>query len=146
MCRTAAAISGATFQSYPLPTGGVLSISAENLHGYDLAQAALDLSRTVFCFAAVKRARDSNRETVAGWILNNLAASAAVFSPLETIRVISPCCSGESFGGRPPIRPFWRADSKPALVRSRSMAFSNSANAPSICIIIRPAGVVVSIA
>ena len=33
-----------------------------------------------------------------------------------------------------------------ALVLSRSIARSNSANAPSICIIIRPAGLVVSIA
>jgi hypothetical protein len=34
----------------------------------------------------------------------------------------------------------------PAEVRSRIMARSNSAKAPTICIIMRPAGVVVSIA
>ena len=34
----------------------------------------------------------SNRETVAGWILNSLAASAAILSPLETILRISACC------------------------------------------------------
>jgi hypothetical protein len=44
------------------------------------------------------------------------------------------------------MRPSWRAASNPALVHSLSMARSNSANAPTICIIIRPAGVVVSIA
>ena len=44
------------------------------------------------------------------------------------------------------MRPSRRAESRPAFVRSRSMALSNSANAPTICIIIRPAGVVVSMA
>ena len=44
------------------------------------------------------------------------------------------------------MRPSRRAESRPAFVRSRSMALSNSANAPTICIIILPAGVVVSIA
>jgi hypothetical protein len=34
---------------------------------------------------AVVDGRASNRETVAGWILNSRAASAAVLSPLETI-------------------------------------------------------------
>jgi len=38
------------------------------------------------------------------------------------------------------MRPSRRADSSPALVRSRSMARSNSAKAPTICIIMRPAG------
>ena len=42
---------------------------------------------------------------------------------------------GLSFGGRPPIRPSLRAASRPALVRSLSIARSNSANAPTICII-----------
>src|ERR1700680_5156239 len=44
------------------------------------------------------------------------------------------------------MRPSLRAASRPALVRSLSIARSNSANAPTICIIIRPAGVVVSTA
>ena len=83
---------------------------------------------------------------VAGWTLNRRAASAAVFLPFETILIISTCCCGLSFGRRPPIRPCLRALSRPALVLSRSIARSNSANAPSICIVIRPAGLVVSIA
>src|SRR5437016_4163509 len=44
------------------------------------------------------------------------------------------------------MRPSSRAASNPALVRSLSIALSNSAKAPTICIIIRPAGVVVSMA
>src|SRR5947207_9865279 len=44
------------------------------------------------------------------------------------------------------MRPSRRAESRPAFVRSRNIALSNSAKAPTICIIIRPAGVVVSIA
>ena len=87
-----------------------------------------------------------SREMVAGWTLNRRAASAAVFLPFETILIISTCCCGLSFGRRPPIRPCPRALSRPALVLSRSIARSNSANAPSICIVIRPAGLVVSIA
>jgi len=46
--------------------------------------------------------------------------------------------------GLPPIRPASRVPSGPALVRSLSIALSNSAKAPSIRIIIRPAVVVVS--
>src|SRR4051794_2471746 len=42
------------------------------------------------------------------------------------------------------MRPSARAAAKPADVRSRIIARSNSAKAPTICIIIRPAGVVVS--
>ena len=34
---------------------------------------------------------------------------------------ISACCSGRSFGRRPPIRPCLRALSRPTLVRSRSI-------------------------
>lgn len=49
--------------------------------------------------------RANSLETVAGWILNMRAASAAVFSPLKIILRISTCCTGESFGRRPPIRP-----------------------------------------
>ena len=33
-----------------------------------------------------------SRQTVAGWILNSRAASAAVLSPVETIFLISACC------------------------------------------------------
>src|ERR1017187_3263267 len=90
--------------------------------------------------------RASRRETVAGWTLNNRAASAPVLSPLVTIFRTSACCRSESFGRHPPMRPSSRAASNPALVRSLSMARSNSANAPTICIIIRPAAVVVSMA
>jgi len=55
-------------------------------------------------------------------------------------------CSWLSLLRRPPIRPFCLATSRPARVLSRVIARSNSAKAPSICIIIRPAGVVVSMA
>jgi hypothetical protein len=55
-------------------------------------------------------------------------ASAAVLSPLETMRTISSCCCDDNLSRRPPIRPSRRAESKPAFVRSRSMALSNSAN------------------
>ena len=44
------------------------------------------------------------------------------------------------------MRPSLRAASSPALVRSLSISRSNSANDPTICIIMRPAGVVVSMA
>jgi hypothetical protein len=36
--------------------------------------------------------RANSRETVAGWILNSRAASAAVLPPFETIFLISACC------------------------------------------------------
>ena len=49
-------------------------------------------------------------------------------------------------GRRPPLRPCSRAALSPARVRSRTMARSNSAKEPSICIIMRPAGPEVSIA
>ena len=65
---------------------------------------------------------------------------------LNEKRVGAPTINGFNFGRRPPIRPSLRAASRPALVRCFSMARSNSANAPTICIIIRPAGVVVSTA
>jgi hypothetical protein len=42
-----------------------------------------------------------------------------------------------------PMRPSTRAAARPAEVRSRIIARSNSAKAPTICIIIRPAGLVV---
>ena len=64
---------------------------------------------------------------MAGWILNSRAASAAVLSPLVTMRLTSACCCGDSFGRRPPMRPSRRADSNPAFALSRSMARSSSA-------------------
>ncbi len=51
-----------------------------------------------------------------------------------------------SFGRRPPTRPRSRAAASPASVLSRISDRSNSAKAPSICIIMRPGGVVVSTA
>jgi len=42
------------------------------------------------------------------------------------------------------MRPYARAAAVPAEVRSRIVASSNSANEPIICIIMWPAGVVVS--
>ena len=66
--------------------------------------------------------RRSSRDTVAGWTPNRRAASAAVFFPCLTSVTISCCWWGLSFGGRPPIRPSLRAASRPALVRSWSIA------------------------
>ena len=51
--------------------------------------------------------------------------------------------AASSFFRRPPLRAFALAAASPADVRSRIIARSNSAKAPTICIIIRPAGVVV---
>ena len=85
------------------------------------------------------------RATVDGCTRNNLAASAPVFWFDVTMATISSCCCIVSLGLRPPTRPSFRAASRPFFVRSRSMARSNSANEPTICIIIRPAGVDVSI-
>jgi hypothetical protein len=99
-----------------------------------------------FAIAVSMRACAKRRETVAGCTSKRRAASAAVLLPLETILMISACCCGLSFGRRPPMRPCLRALSRPILVRSRSIARSNSANEPSICSIMRPAGFVVSIA
>jgi hypothetical protein len=59
-------------------------------------------------------------------------------------RTTSASCVGVSFGRRPPTRPRSRAKARPVLVRSRTIALSNSANEPSICISIRPGGLVVS--
>ena len=47
---------------------------------------------------------------------------------------------------RPPIRPSALASASPALVRSRIIARSNSAKLPTICMIMQPPGVVVSMA
>ena len=109
----------------------------------DLRQPGLDPASlgpagahsTYRCAIAVSmRACAKRREIVAGCTSKRRAASAAVFFPLETILMISACCCGLSFGRRPPMCPCLRALSRPALVRSRSIARSNSANAPSICI------------
>src|SRR5690242_9308592 len=59
-----------------------------------------------------------------------------------TLSAISRRLATSSFLRRPPMRPSARAAARPAEVRSRIMARSNSAKAPTICIIIRPAGVV----
>jgi len=56
------------------------------------------------------------------------------------------CCRARSLEPRPPFRPCSRAAFSPARVRSRTMARSNSAKQPSICMIMRPAGPEVSIA
>ncbi len=56
------------------------------------------------------------------------------------------CPAGESLDLAPPWRPAAPARAGPSFVRSRDIARSNSAKLPSICIIMRPAGVVVSIA
>jgi len=63
-----------------------------------------------------------------------------------TLSAISRRLVASSFLRRPPTRPSARAAARPADVRSRIMARSNSANEPTICIIMRPAGVVVSMA
>jgi len=72
----------------------------------------------------------------------NLEQPRGVVGRLVALRYhlrISICCRGVSFGRRPPIRPSSRAAaSNPTLVRSLSIALSNSVNAPTICIIIRP--------
>ena len=61
-----------------------------------------------------------------------------------TLSAISRRLAMSSFLRRLPTRPSARATVRPADVRSRIMARSNSAKVPTICIIIRPAGVVVS--
>jgi hypothetical protein len=76
---------------------------------------------------------------------NIRAICAAVFRPEITASAISRRLVSSSFLRRPPMRPSARAAARPAEVRSRIMARSNSAKAPTIYIIIRPAGVVVSI-
>src|SRR5271165_3720639 len=58
---------------------------------------------------------------------------------LMTLSAISRRLAASSFLRRPPTRPSARA-----IVRLRIIARSNSANDPTICIVIRPAGVVVS--
>jgi hypothetical protein len=61
-----------------------------------------------------------------------------------TLSAIFRRFAASSFLRLPAILPSARAAARPAEVRSRIMARSNSANDPTICIIIRPAGVVVS--
>src|SRR4051812_24122743 len=77
---------------------------------------------------------------------NSRARSAALFRPEPRPSRISAFCSGVSFGCRPPFRPRAAAAFSPARVRSRTMARSNSAKEPSICLSMRPAGPEVSIA
>ena len=81
---------------------------------------------------------------VEGWTEKSLATSLFDF-PALTMFVASSICSSLRLLGRPPTRPRLLAASRPAVVLSRSTDRSNSANAPIICIIIRPPGVVVSI-
>jgi hypothetical protein len=93
-----------------------------------------------------KKEKGLTKEPTDGGRGDSRAASAAVLSPLETILLISACCWREfRAGARRCVLPEGRK-SKPGFVLSRSMARSYSAKAPAICIIIRPAGVVVSIA
>ena len=66
-------------------------------------------------------------------------------SASEDASAISRRFASSSFFRRPAMRPSALAAARPADVRSRIIARSNSAKAPTICIIIRPAGVVVSI-
>src|SRR3989475_741974 len=92
------------------------------------------------------RCSASKRLTVAGCTWNNRAAAAGVCRPDVTRSTIAACCCGPSLGRRPPMRPWARATANPAWVRSRIIARSNSAKLPTICMSIRPAGVVVSMA
>jgi hypothetical protein len=64
--------------------------------------------------------------------------------PVMTLSAISRRLAPSSFLRRPPILPSARAAARTAEVRSRIMARLNSAKLPTVCIIIRPAGVVVS--
>ncbi len=57
-----------------------------------LMVARSKLRRYLACAALKRGSRANNRETVAGWILNSRATSAAVLSPFETILLISACC------------------------------------------------------
>jgi hypothetical protein len=61
-----------------------------------------------------------------------------------TLSAISRRLAASSFLRLPPAPPSARATARPAEVRLRITARSNSANEPTICIIMRPAGVVVS--
>jgi len=81
---------------------------------------------------------------VEGWTEKSLATSLFDFPPL-TMLLASSSCSLVKLLGRPPTLPRFLAASRPAFVLSLSIDRSNSAKAPIICIIIRPAGVVVSI-
>ena len=72
--------------------------------------------------------------------------TAAVLRPDASMSRISAFCSGDNWAVVPPLRPRLLAACRPALVRSRTMARSNSAKAPSICTSMRPAGPAVSTA
>lgn len=93
--------------------------------------------------AGVRAAPLTIRPMVARWTRNRRATSAAE-RPAASIASTSDCCGAVSLGWRPPRRPWARAARRPAWVRSRTSSRSNSANDPSICIIMRPEGVVLS--
>ena len=92
------------------------------------------------------RASARIRLIVASLTLYNRANWAAVRRPASRFSRISARWLAVSLRRRPPTLPSARAAAKPAEVRSRIIARSNSAKAPTICIIMRPADVVVSIA
>ncbi len=96
--------------------------------------------------AVAKRHSATMRDTVAELTFQSRAVPAIVRLPLDTSSIAAARCSLSSFRGRPPTRPSRLACARPARVRSRIIARSNSANDPTICIIIRPAAVVVSTA
>src|SRR3546814_20505123 len=85
-------------------------------------------------------------ETVGSLTPYTRAISAPDLRPEVTDSAISRRCLSPSLRRRPPIRPSARTWARPALARSRIMARSNSAKLHTICIIIRPAAVEVSIA
>jgi hypothetical protein len=64
-----------------------------------------------------------------------LMEAGGVLRSQVTLSAISRRLTGSSFLRRPPMRPSARAAARPADVRSRIMARSNSAKAPTICII-----------
>src|SRR3954471_6462978 len=107
-------------------------------------------SRIAACYLVARTRgrsfRAARRLIVVRCTRNSRARSAALFRPEPRPSRISAFCSGVSFGCRPPFRPRAVAAFRPARVRSRTMARSNSAKEPSICISMRPAGPEVSIA
>ena len=94
---------------------------------------------------AIVLASATTRLMVARWT-RKMRATAAAVRPAASMPRISVRCCASNFGRRPPVRPCARAVCRPARVRSCTIARSNSAKQPSICIIMRPAGPDVSIA
>ena len=88
----------------------------------------------------------SNRLTIAGCTPKRCVVSAAVFRPEEIISMTPVRCRVVSFGCRIPTRLSLRARFSPAQVCWRIISRSHSAKLPTIRIIIRPAGIVVSMA